>query len=75
MVAASGSISFRYNYRINGRQETITLGRYGAGGLSMREARDALAEARKSVAAGGASAHEGREHPTPHGTGTVFCLG
>jgi hypothetical protein len=28
-VAPSGLITFRYNYRINGRQETLTLGRYG----------------------------------------------
>ena len=27
-VAPSGLITFRYNYRINGRQETLTLGRY-----------------------------------------------
>ena len=52
MVAASGGISFRYNYRVNGRQETVTLGRYGVGGMSLREAREALAEARKAVAAG-----------------------
>lgn len=28
-VTPAGSISFRYNYSINGRQETITFGRYG----------------------------------------------
>lgn len=32
-VTPAGSISFRYNYSINGRQETITFGRYGVGGL------------------------------------------
>jgi len=26
VVLPSGSISFRYNYQINGRQETLTLG-------------------------------------------------
>lgn len=31
-VTAAGSISFRYNYSINGHQETITFGRYGLGG-------------------------------------------
>ena len=31
-VTPAGSISFRYNYSINGRQETITFGRYGVGG-------------------------------------------
>lgn len=29
-VTAAGSISFRYNYSINGRQETVTFGRYVA---------------------------------------------
>ncbi len=31
-VTPAGSISFRYNYSIHGRQETITFGRYGLGG-------------------------------------------
>ena len=31
-VTAAGAISFRYNYSIHGRQETITFGRYGVGG-------------------------------------------
>lgn len=30
-VTPAGSISFRYNYSINGRQETVTFGRYGVG--------------------------------------------
>lgn len=51
-VLPSGAISFRYNYRINGRQETLTLGRYGSGGLTLHEARDKLGEAKKSIAAG-----------------------
>lgn len=28
----SGTISFRYNYSINGRQETLVLGQYGPHG-------------------------------------------
>jgi hypothetical protein len=31
-VTPSGTISFRYNYALNGRQETITFGRYGPAG-------------------------------------------
>eukprot|EP01034_Spumella_vulgaris_P029489 gene29489-36551_t len=31
MVLASGVISFRFDYRINGRQETLVLGRHGTG--------------------------------------------
>ena len=52
MVLASGVVSFRYNYSINGRQETLVIGRYGSGGLSLAEAREKLDAARKLVAAG-----------------------
>ncbi len=41
-VTPAGSISFRYNYSINGRQETITFGRYGLGGITLAEARERL---------------------------------
>lgn len=33
-VGTNGSISFRYDYRINGRRETITFGKYGPAGPS-----------------------------------------
>ncbi|HEG1988325.1 TPA: DUF4102 domain-containing protein [Enterobacter cloacae] len=49
-VLTSGSVSFRYNYSINGRQETITFGRYGVGGISLAEARERLNEAKRMVA-------------------------
>ncbi len=29
-VTKAGTVSFRYDYRINGRRETVTLERYGA---------------------------------------------
>ncbi|WP_229255674.1 tyrosine-type recombinase/integrase [Duganella sacchari] len=45
-------MSFRFNYRVNGRQETVTLGRYGVGGMTLAEARTALAEARKTLNSG-----------------------
>ena len=50
-VTPAGSISFRYNYSINGRQETITFGRYGVGGITLAEARELLGDAKKMVAA------------------------
>ncbi|RMP64369.1 hypothetical protein ALQ18_03861 [Pseudomonas marginalis pv. marginalis] len=50
-VTAACSISFRYNYSINGRQETITFGRYGVGGVTLAEARERLGEAKKMVSA------------------------
>jgi hypothetical protein len=45
-VLTTGSISFRNNYRINGRQETVVLGSYGVGGLTLLEAREKLGEAK-----------------------------
>jgi hypothetical protein len=33
MVSASGTVTFRYDYRLNGRRETLTIGRYGPGRL------------------------------------------
>jgi hypothetical protein len=50
-VLTSGTVSFRYNYAINGRQETLVLGRYGPGRLKLGEARELLAEAKKALAA------------------------
>ena len=49
-VTPAGAISFRYNYAINGRQETITFGRYGVGGITLSEAREQLGEAKKLIA-------------------------
>lgn len=46
VVLPSGSISFRYNYQINGRQETLTLGIWKKQ-LSLQEAREKLLEAKK----------------------------
>lgn len=57
-VTPAGSISFRYNYSINGRQETITFGRYGVGGITLAEAREQLNDAKKMVAAGKSPAKE-----------------
>jgi integrase len=53
-VLPTGKISWRWNYRINGRQETLTLGRYGVLGLA--EARQALVDAKKRLAAGSSPA-------------------
>ncbi len=40
LVAPSGNISFRLDYRLNGRRETVTLGRYGRDGISLANARE-----------------------------------
>ena len=57
-VTPAGTISFRYNYSINGRQETVTFGRYGVGGITLAEARERLNEAKKMVAGGRSPARE-----------------
>jgi integrase len=51
-VAPSGQITFRYDYRLNGRRETLTIGRYGTDGISLSEARDRCLAARKAVSEG-----------------------
>ena len=51
-VSPGGAISFRYDYRFNGRRETLTLGRYGRGGLSLAQARERLFEIKRTIAAG-----------------------
>ncbi|WP_425103294.1 Arm DNA-binding domain-containing protein [Burkholderia ambifaria] len=43
-VTAVGAISFRYDYSIHGRQETITFGRYGVGGITLSDDRTIAAQ-------------------------------
>ena len=57
-ITPTGTISFRYNYTIHGRQETITFGRYCLGGIGLAEAREQLGEAKKMIAAGKSPAKE-----------------
>ncbi len=45
VVQPSGAVVFRYDYRLNGRRETLTLGRYGPVGLSLSRARVLFVEA------------------------------
>lgn len=51
-VQKTGTVTFRYDYRINGRRETLTIGKYGAGGISLAEAREKLNEAKKLLSSG-----------------------
>jgi integrase len=52
VVSPKGTISFRYDYRINCRRETLTIGRYGFGGISLAEAREKLRNARRLLGDG-----------------------
>jgi len=48
-VSPSGTVTFRYDYRLHGRRETLTLGRYGPDGISLAMTRQLLLNARKNV--------------------------
>lgn len=48
-VAPSGAISFRLDYRLNGRRETLYLGKFGRGGISLARARELCLDARRAV--------------------------
>jgi integrase len=51
-VTAKGVMSFRMDYRLNGRRETLYLGKYAPDGLSLARAREKCIDARRAVAQG-----------------------
>ena len=51
-VLPTGSISFRLDYRLNGRRETLHLGKYGPSGLSLARAREKCIDARRMISEG-----------------------
>ncbi|MCK6431290.1 MAG: tyrosine-type recombinase/integrase [Burkholderiaceae bacterium] len=57
-VSPSGTVTFRYDYRLNGRRETLTIGRYGSAGISLAMAREKLIDAKRAVAEGRSPAQE-----------------
>src|SRR5260221_10801253 len=61
-VTAKGAMSFRMDYRLNGRRETIYLGKYGPEGLSLARAREKCIDARRNIAAR-YSHYPGRRRP------------
>lgn len=58
LVMPSGAITFRYDYRLNGRRETVIIGRYGPAGLSLARAREKLIDAKRVVQEGRSPAQE-----------------
>lgn len=49
-VSPGGAISFRLDYRMHSRRETLTPGRYGPAGLSLARAREKCIDARRALA-------------------------
>lgn len=57
-VMPSGAVSFRLDYRINGRRETVYIGKYGRDGISLVRARELCLDARRAVREGRSPALE-----------------
>lgn len=57
-VSTSGTLTFRLDYRLNGRRETLTLGKYGPAGISLARAREKTIDAKRAVAEGRSPAQE-----------------
>lgn len=52
LVSPGGTISFRVDYRLHGRRETVTLGKYSPSGLSLARAREKCIDAKRLIAEG-----------------------
>ena len=72
-VTPAGSKIFRYDYRVNGRRETLTIGRYGRYGISLAVARERLIDAKKKVDEGISPAKEKVSHDLHHFGFTDAC--
>lgn len=57
-VAPTGTLTFAYDYRLNGRRETLTIGKYGRAGISLARAREKCLDAKRLIAEGLSPAHE-----------------
>jgi hypothetical protein len=58
LVTPKGSLSFRLDYRLNGRRETVTFGKYGPSGLSLARARELCIDAKRAIQEGRSPAIE-----------------
>lgn len=52
LVSPGGTISFRVDYRLHGRRETVTLGKYSPSDLSLARAREKCIDAKRLIAKG-----------------------
>ena len=58
LVKPSGTLTFRLDYRMNGRRETVTFGKYGPAGLSLARARELCIDAKRAIGEGRSPAIE-----------------
>src|ERR1700719_3127035 len=58
LVKPSGTLTFRLDYRMHGRRETVTFGKYGPTGLSLARARELCIDARRAIKEGRSPAIE-----------------
>src|SRR3546814_743205 len=58
LVRPSGTLTFQLDYRMNGRRETVTFGKYGPAGLSLARARELCIDAKRAIAEGRSPAIE-----------------
>lgn len=58
LVSPGGTISFRVDYRLHGRRETVTLGKYSPSDLSLARAREKCIDAKRLIAEGQSPAIE-----------------
>src|SRR6267378_3754157 len=58
LVKPSGTLTFQLDYRVNGRRETVTFGKYGPAGLSLARARELCIDAKRAISEGRSPAIE-----------------
>jgi integrase len=58
LVSSTGSLSFRLDYRLHGRRETLTIGQYGRAGISLARAREKVIDAKQVLMEGRSPAQE-----------------
>lgn len=73
LVSPTGVISFRYDYRLNGRRETFVIGRYNPRGLTLALAREKCLEARKAVERGESPVQVRRREKNRAKEAKTFC--
>ena len=73
LVSPSGAISFRFDYRLNGRRETFVIGAYDPRGLTLALAREKCMQARRAVEGGESPAQTKRNGKERLNTAKSFC--